>query len=49
MESVTLGAAVGRIKRFGQARHTVDMLNLVYHETQDEKIYRVLSQRLKDI
>ncbi|MEZ4736203.1 MAG: phospholipase D-like domain-containing anti-phage protein [Caldilineaceae bacterium] len=39
---------LGRIKRFGQARHTVDMLNLVYHETQDEKIYRVLSQRLKD-
>lgn len=39
---------LGRIKRFGQARRTVDMLNLVYHETQDEKIYSVLSQRLKD-
>jgi superfamily II DNA/RNA helicase len=39
---------LGRIKRFGQARRTVDMLNLVYHETQDEKIYGVLSQRLKD-
>jgi len=39
---------LGRIKRFGQARRTVDMLNLVYHETQDEKVYRVLSRRMKD-
>lgn len=39
---------LGRIKRFGQARKCVDMLNLVYHETQDEKIYEVLSRRLKD-
>ena len=39
---------LGRIKRFGQARSTVDMLNLVYSNTQDEKIYRVLSRRLKD-
>src|SRR5690606_11078049 len=36
---------LGRIKRFGQARRTVDMLNLVYHNTQDEKVYRVLSRR----
>ena len=39
---------LGRIKRFGQARKYVDMLNLVYSETQDEKIYSVLSERLKD-
>ena len=39
---------LGRIKRFGQVRRTVDMLNLVYHETQDERIYQVLSRRLKD-
>ena len=39
---------LGRIKRFGQARATVDMLNLVYANTQDEKIYGVLSRRLKD-
>lgn len=39
---------LGRIKRFGQARRTVDMLNLVYDETQDEKVYRVLSRRMKD-
>jgi superfamily II DNA or RNA helicase len=39
---------LGRIKRFGQARTTVDMLNLVYHGTQDERVYSVLSRRLKD-
>ncbi|MGD7035154.1 phospholipase D-like domain-containing anti-phage protein [Methylotuvimicrobium buryatense] len=39
---------LGRIKRFGQARKGVDMLNLVYSETQDEKVYKVLSERLKD-
>jgi DNA-binding Lrp family transcriptional regulator len=39
---------LGRIKRFGQRRPTVDMLNLVYHDTQDEKIYAALSRRMKD-
>ena len=39
---------LGRIKRFGQARRTVDMLNLVYHDTQDEKVYEVISRRMKD-
>ncbi len=39
---------LGRIKRFGQGRRTVDMLNLVYHDTQDEKVYGVISRRLKD-
>ncbi|MGK5094764.1 helicase-related protein [Deltaproteobacteria bacterium TL4] len=39
---------LGRIKRFGQARKYVDMLNLVYSETQDEHIYKVLSERLQD-
>lgn len=39
---------LGRIKRFGQARRTVDMLNLVYHDTQDEKVYKALSRRMKD-
>jgi SNF2 family DNA or RNA helicase len=39
---------LGRIKRIGQARRTVDMLNLVYHETQDEKVYQVISRRMKD-
>lgn len=39
---------LGRIKRFGQARRTVDMLNLVYHGTEDEKVYQVISRRLKD-
>lgn len=39
---------LGRIKRIGQARRTVDMLNLVYAETQDEKVYEVISRRMKD-
>jgi superfamily II DNA or RNA helicase len=39
---------LGRIKRFGQVRRTVDMLNLVYAQTRDEKVYSVLSRRLKE-
>lgn len=39
---------LGRIKRIGQTRRTVDMLNLVYAGTQDEEIYGVLSRRMKD-
>jgi superfamily II DNA or RNA helicase len=39
---------LGRIKRFGQARQSVDMLNLVYHDTQDELVYSALSRRMKD-
>lgn len=39
---------LGRIKRFGQSRSCVDMLNLVYSETQDERVYNVLSERLRD-
>ena len=39
---------LGRIKRIGQRRQNVDMLNLVYHDTQDEKVYAALSHRMKD-
>ena len=39
---------LGRIKRFGQVRPRVDMLNLAYHETHDEKIYEALSKRMRD-
>lgn len=39
---------LGRIKRFGQRRTNVDMLNLVYHGTHDERIYQALSRRMKD-
>lgn len=39
---------LGRIKRYGQVRRTVDMLNLVYHQTRDEDVYSVLSRRLRD-
>lgn len=39
---------IGRIKRFGQARDRVDMLNLVNEQTVDEKVYGRLSERMKD-
>jgi len=39
---------IGRIKRFGQKREVVDMLNLVNEQTVDEKIYERLSERMRD-
>ncbi len=39
---------IGRIKRFGQARSSVDMLNLVHQGTVDEKVYERLSERMKN-
>ncbi len=39
---------IGRIKRFGQTRDKVDMLNLVYQGTVDEKVYERLSERMRD-
>jgi superfamily II DNA/RNA helicase len=39
---------IGRIKRFGQTRDRVDMLNLVNEQTVDEKVYQRLSERMKD-
>ncbi|TCA43561.1 helicase [Rhizobium leguminosarum bv. viciae] len=39
---------IGRIKRFGQAREKVDMLNLVNEQTIDEKVYDRLSERMRD-
>lgn len=39
---------IGRIKRFGQKRAVVDMLNLVNEKTVDEKIYDRLSERMRD-
>ena len=39
---------LGRIKRLGQRRRDVDMLNLVYHDTQDEKVYAAISQRMRE-
>src|SRR3546814_9814036 len=36
---------IGRITRFGQTRDRVDMANLTYAGTNDEQIYRVLSDR----
>jgi SNF2 family DNA or RNA helicase len=37
---------VGRIRRIGQTRRTVDVMNLVYAGTQDERVYRALSRRM---
>lgn len=43
---------IGRIKRFGQRRDRVDMLNLMYHgmlqPTVDEKVYAKLSERMRN-
>lgn len=39
---------IGRIKRFGQIREKVDMLNLVNEQTVDEKVYARLSERMRD-
>lgn len=39
---------IGRIKRFGQSRPKVDMLNLVNEQTVDEKVYQRLSERMQD-
>jgi superfamily II DNA or RNA helicase len=39
---------IGRIKRFGQKRESVDMLNLVFEQTVDEKIYERLSERMRN-
>jgi superfamily II DNA/RNA helicase len=39
---------IGRIKRFGQTRDRVDMLNLVNEQTVDEKVYERLSERMRN-
>ena len=39
---------IGRIKRLGQVREKVDMLNLVNEQTVDEKVYERLSERMRD-
>ena len=39
---------IERIKRFGQVREKVDMLNLVNEQTVDEKVYERLSERMRD-
>ena len=39
---------IGRIKRYGQQRREVDMANLVYAGTIDEKVYQRLSERMQD-
>src|SRR3546814_15470494 len=38
---------IGRIKRFGQSRDEVDVLNLVYRDSWDERVLAKVSERLK--
>ncbi|SFV38699.1 phospholipase D-like domain-containing anti-phage protein [Hyphomicrobium facile] len=40
---------LGWIKRFGQLRERVSMLNLVYQGTRDEDIYNALSGRMENV
>ena len=44
---VKLEQRIGRIKRYGQTRPSVDMLNLVYQDTVDERIYERISERMQ--
>jgi superfamily II DNA/RNA helicase len=39
---------IGRIKRYGQQRGEVDMANLVYQNTIDERVYQRISDRMRD-
>ena len=39
---------IGRIKRFGQVREKVKMLNLVNEQTVEERVYERLSERMRD-
>ena len=39
---------IGRVKRYGQKRKEVDMANLVYADTVEQRRYEVLSSRMKD-
>lgn len=39
---------IGRIKRMGQRRPTVDLCNLVYDGTRDKTVYQALSNRLRE-
>lgn len=39
---------IGRIKRFGQRRDSVDVANLVYQNTVDDRVYECLSDRMRD-
>ena len=46
--TVSAGTAAGRNKRYGQQRESVDMANLVYAGTVDERVYQKLSERMKN-
>ena len=46
---MTLEQRIGRIDRIGQARPTVDVVNLFYHDTAEWDAYQAMEDRLKAI
>ena len=46
---MTLEQRIGRIDRIGQARQTIDVINLFYAETAEYDAYRIMGNRMKAI
>ena len=46
---MTLEQRIGRIDRIGQARQTIDVINLFYADTAEYDAYRIMSKRMKAI
>ena len=46
---MTLEQRIGRIDRIGQARQTIDVINLFYAQTAEYDAYRIMNRRMKAI
>ena len=46
---MTLEQRIGRIDRIGQARQTIDVINLFYADTAEYDAYRIMDRRMKAI
>ena len=46
---MTLEQRIGRIDRIGQARQTIDVINLFYADTAEYDAYRIMGNRMKAI
>ena len=46
---MTLEQRIGRIDRIGQARQTIDVINLFYAKTAEYDAYRIMDRRMKAI
>ena len=46
---MTLEQRIGRIDRIGQARQTIDIINLFYADTAEYDAYRIMGNRMKAI